>query len=112
MREHLTAMLKPATCHAALLACLLLGVVACSAEEESPTPDYLTAVLSQDLSVGPQRIAFIVLDQTESVSKSPKPRSPPTTSAMTGKPLGNAARRLPRSSGLGQWATPGCTVRA
>ena len=62
MREHLTAMLKPATWHAALLACLLLGVVACSAEEESPTPDYLTAVLSQDLSVGPQRIAFIVLD--------------------------------------------------
>ena len=44
-----------------MIACLLSGAMACSAEEEAP-PDYLTAVLSQDLSVGPHRIAFIVLD--------------------------------------------------
>ena len=49
-----------------LVGCLLAGGVACSAEEgseESPSPpDYLVAVLSQDLSVGPQRVAFIVVD--------------------------------------------------
>ena len=46
----------------ALLAILVVCLTACSSDETTPLPSYLTAVLSQDLSVGPQRIAFIVLD--------------------------------------------------
>ena len=46
----------------ALLACLGVGLSGCSTTEEAQAPpEYLTAVLSQDISVGSQRIAFIVL---------------------------------------------------
>ena len=55
-------MIRRVIWNAILAACLLVDVVACSAEESSPPPDYLVAVLSQDLSVGPQRVAFIILD--------------------------------------------------
>ena len=59
-------MLRWAAWCVALVVCLLAGGVACSIGEESegspPPPDYLVAVLSQDLSVGPQRVAFVILD--------------------------------------------------
>ena len=46
----------------ALFVMLAVSLVACS-QDATPTPaSYLTAVLSQDISVGPQRIFFIVLD--------------------------------------------------
>ena len=55
-------MLRWVACCVTLVGCLLAGV-ACSAEEGSPQPpDYLVAVLSQDLSVGAQRVAFVILD--------------------------------------------------
>ncbi len=45
-----------------LISSLAVGLAACSTQAEAPRPDYLAAVLSQDLSVGPQRLTFLVLD--------------------------------------------------
>ena len=53
---------KPAALVAALLASLVVSLGACSSSDPTPAPDYLVGVLSQDLSVGPQRFTFILLD--------------------------------------------------
>ena len=62
MRNFLQTKVKFGALFAALVASLAVCLTGCSPAEQSPAPDYLAAVLSQDLSVGPQRFTFFVLD--------------------------------------------------
>ncbi len=72
MRNFLQTKVKFGALFAALVASLAVCLTGCSSAEESAAPDYLVAAASQDLSIGPQRFTFYVLDPDRKQIKVPE----------------------------------------
>ena len=62
---------------AATMVLISLILLACSGGQPTPTPELAVGIVSRDLSVGPNRLAFYVLDSEQ------EPISLPEASGLT-----------------------------